>query len=93
MLFIKITEVREEEVKLAEGGGRRIKQVTKHDLNLMRNASLTRKKEIENSSVYLQYRLLWTIGIFLRGKKFPSGDLTREQHKHYVFNIVDFITE
>ena len=93
MLFEQIKEVRDEEVKRAEKGSGRIRRVIKNDIAMMRNANLARKQEIENSSVYLKYRLLWTIEIFLRGQKFPSGHLTKWQYKQYVFNIVDFITE
>ena len=35
-----------------------------------------KRVEIEKSNVYIGYKLLWVIDLFLQGKKFPNGELT-----------------
>ena len=51
------------------------RKVTKHDIQLLRSADKNRKYEIEQSSFYIGYKLLWILSLFLKGKKFPQGDL------------------
>ena len=72
--------------------------MTKLHINIMRNADKTRKLEIEQSAFYLGYRLMWVIGLILKGRKIPSGNfnqvqsLTENQHKAFTLNVVDFVT-
>lgn len=42
---------------------------------MLRNADKDRKYEIEKSAFYIGYKLLWIIQLFLKGKKFPQGNL------------------
>ena len=51
------------------------RKVTKQDIYLLRQADKNRKYEIEQSHFYIGYKLLWILGIFLKGKKFPVGEL------------------
>ena len=60
---------------------------------MLRNATKARRLEIETSAYYVGYRLLWILGLFLKGKKFPNGQLDTMQFKVQVFNIVDFVTD
>ena len=69
------------------------RKVTKQDIHLLRSADKTRKYEIEQSSFYIGYKLLWILSLFLKGKKFPQGDLIEAQFRAHVFNIVDFVTD
>ena len=69
------------------------RKVTKHDIQLLRSADKNRKYEIEQSSFYIGYKLLWILSLFLKGKKFPQGDLMESQFRAHVFNIVDFVTD
>ena len=39
------------------------------------------------------YRLFWILGLFLKGKRFPTGTLDHIQYKVQVLNIVDFVTD
>jgi hypothetical protein len=50
------------------------------------------KLEIEHSSTYIGYKLLWVITLFLEGKKFPSGQLTSFKWRCYIYDIVRFCT-
>jgi hypothetical protein len=36
------------------------------------------KLEIERSSTYLGYKILWIINLFLDGQRFPSGTLSED---------------
>ena len=58
----------------------------------MRNLDKESKYEIEKSHLYIGYKFLWIIKMFLEGKKFPSGELDEEQWRVHVYNIVDFLT-
>jgi hypothetical protein len=70
----------------------KIRKVTKKDISLLQSADKNRKYEIEQSSFYIGYKLLWILNLFLNGKKFPSGQLDDSQFKAHTFNIVDFVT-
>lgn len=50
------------------------------------------KLEIERSSTYIGYKILWIIKLFLDGKKFPVGSLTSNRWQYYVMDIVRFCT-
>ena len=54
------------------------RKITKDDIRLLRNVDKDLKYEIEKSHLYIGYKLLWIIRMFLDGKKFPSGDLEEE---------------
>lgn len=70
----------------------KVRHVTKQDISMLRSADKNRKYEIEQSSIYIGYKLLWILSLFLKGKKFPSGDLDESQFRAHVLNIVDFVT-
>lgn len=55
-------------------------------------AARKRKLEIEHSSTYIGYKLLWVITIFLEGRKFPTGTLSSFKWRCYVYDIVRFCT-
>ena len=48
--------------------------------------------DIEKSQIYLGYKLLWIIKLFLHGKKFPLGTLRESKWKVYVTEVVSFIS-
>lgn len=50
------------------------------------------KLEIEHSRVYISYKLLWVTGLFIEGKKFPSGSLSSFKWRCYIYDIVRFLT-
>lgn len=50
------------------------------------------KLDIEHSTTYIGYKLMWVIRLFLQGKKFPTGTLSSFKWRMYVFDIVRFIT-
>ena len=56
-------------------------RITKEDMRMLRNAKKTRRQEIEQSAYYVGYRLFWILGLFLKGKKFPTGQLDAKQYK------------
>jgi len=85
-----IAEKQDERMKGAPLG--RMRRVTRQDISLLQSADKTRKYEIEQSEFYIGYKLLWILGLFLQGKKFPSGELDESQFKAHTFNIVDFLT-
>ena len=51
------------------------RKITKDDIRLLRSTDKERKYEIEKSHLYIGYKLLWIIKMFLDGRKFPSGEL------------------
>ena len=71
----------------------KVRKVTKQDIYQLRNADKSRKYEIEQSYSYIGYKLLWILSLFLKGKKFPSGELDASQYNSHVLNIVDFVTD
>ena len=50
------------------------------------------KLDIEHSRTYIGYKLLWVIGLFIEGKKFPSGSLSSFKWRCYIYDIVRFLT-
>lgn len=50
------------------------------------------KDVIEKSSVYLGYKILWCLSLFLNGKKFPQGNMKEKRWRQYVSDIVEYIT-
>ena len=63
----------------------KVRRVTKQDIQLLRNADKLRKYEID--------KLLWILSLFLRGKKFPSGELDEDQYFAHILNIVEFVVD
>jgi len=47
----------------------------------------------QKSQLYLGYKILWAIRLFLNGKKFPSGNIPEPQWRKYVHEIVDCISK
>lgn len=50
------------------------------------------KLEIEHSTTYIGYKVLWVIKLFLEGKKFPQGSLSQQSWRFYTMDIVRFCT-
>lgn len=46
----------------------------------------------EKSQIYLGYKILWVIRLFLNGKKFPEGNIPEPRWRKYVHEIVDCIS-
>lgn len=57
------------------------------------NAESSERLKIEKSAVYMGYKILWIIRLFLNGKKFPYGNLPKAQWKAYVHEIIDCVTQ
>ena len=68
-------------------------KITKDDIRQLRNIDKERKYEIEKSHLYIGYKLLWILKMFLEGRKFPNGELEEEQWRMHVYHIVDFVTD
>lgn len=49
------------------------------------------KSQIERSQTYLGYKILWTINLFINGKKFPSGQIRLEKWRAYIHDIIEFM--
>ena len=77
----------------SRGGKTKARKITKQDIALLPNADKNMKYEIEQSSFYIGYKLLWIMSLFLKGKKFPSGELDENQYRAHVLNIIDFVTD
>jgi hypothetical protein len=51
-----------------------------------------KKYEIEKSRVYIGYKLLWMLRLFIEGKTFPSGsNLSIEKHRMHIYDISNLI--
>ena len=50
------------------------------------------KLEIEHSRTYIGYKLLWVTGLFIEGKKFPSGQLSIFKWRCFIYDIIRFLT-
>ena len=68
------------------------RKITKDDIRLLRSIDKERKYEIEKSHLYIGYKLLWIIKMFLDGRRFPNGNLADAQWRTHVYHIVDFVT-
>lgn len=66
--------------------------VKKEDLQILLVTDKEKRVEIEKSNVYIGYKLLWVIDMFLQGKKFPNSQLTDLQWRCYIYDIVVFIS-
>ena len=86
-------ETQKAKIEQAIRRGEKPPRITKEDMRMLRNTKNQRKYEIEQSLYYVGYKLFWILGMFLYGKKFPSGTLETIKFKVQVFNIVDFVTD
>lgn len=50
------------------------------------------KKEIEKSSLYLGYKILWVIRLFIDGKKFPQGNIREKKWRSYIHDVIQFLS-
>ena len=77
-MMLKNLEEKKNLERLAErnmGQQQSARKITKDDIRLLRSIDKERKYEIEKSHLYIGYKLLWIIKMFLDGRKFPNGDL------------------
>jgi hypothetical protein len=42
--------------------------------------------------LYLGYKLLWVIRLFINGKKFPSGNIQESKWRAYIHDIISFLS-
>ena len=56
------------------------------------NASNEEKYRIQRSYVYIGYKFLWIVQMFLEGKRFPYGELTEQQWRYHVYDILNFVS-
>ena len=54
---------------------------SREDLQKLLKASADRKYQLERSYLYIGYKFLWIIQMFLHGKKFTIGDLSADQFR------------
>lgn len=47
----------------------------------------------EKSQIYLGYKILWAIRLFLNGKKFPHGSFSEDLWRSCVFELIDCISQ
>jgi len=47
---------------------------------------------VEHSSIYIGYKILWIVTLYLEGKMFPQGNLSTQRWRYYVMDIVRFFT-
>lgn len=50
------------------------------------------KKEIEKSSLYIGYKILWAIRLFIDGKKFPQGNIRERKWRSYIHDVIQFLS-
>ena len=55
-------------------------------------AARLQKVEVEHSSCYIGYKLLWLVTKFLEGQDYPAGNLDSLRWRYYVVDIVTFVT-
>ena len=56
-------------------------------------ATNVERYQLESSSVYLGYKLLWMTRLFLLGKQFPHDHLSSHHWHIVVHDLIDFITK
>eukprot|EP00351_Strombidinopsis_sp_SopsisLIS2011_P002261 CAMPEP_0116887530 /NCGR_PEP_ID=MMETSP0463-20121206/22066_1 /TAXON_ID=181622 /ORGANISM="Strombidinopsis sp, Strain SopsisLIS2011" /LENGTH=75 /DNA_ID=CAMNT_0004550415 /DNA_START=2225 /DNA_END=2452 /DNA_ORIENTATION=+ len=49
--------------------------ITTDEIRMLNIVDSNKKNEIEKSRVYIGYKLIWIIKMFLEGRKFPFGVL------------------
>src|SRR3569833_4403786 len=50
-------------------------------------------RQIQQSSAYMGYKLLWIIHLFLNGKNFPQGHIEDENWRTYINDIMQFLSD
>jgi hypothetical protein len=50
------------------------------------------KIEVEHSSTYIGYKILWLITLYMEGNRYPAGNLSSLRWRYYVMDIVRFCT-
>lgn len=67
--------------------------VDKDDIYMIFKVDSQKKYEIEKSKVYIGYKLLWMLRLFIEGKTFPSGtNLSLEKYRMHIYDIANLIT-
>lgn len=49
-------------------------------------------KRVEQSQLYLGFKLFWVLRLFLIGKKFPQGNIKEAKWRAYVHDIIQFLS-
>eukprot|EP00347_Sterkiella_histriomuscorum_P012402 403368713 len=49
------------------------------------------KQKVEKSQIYLGYKILWVIRMFLNGQKFPQGTIRASKWKTYIHDILELL--
>jgi hypothetical protein len=65
---------------------------SREDLQKLLKAPADKKYQLERSYLYIGYKFLWIIQMFLKGKRFPNGELNPAQYRQHVLDIVNFIS-
>jgi len=50
------------------------------------------KRSIEKSQIYIGYKILWIIRLFLDGKKFPQGNIREKKWRTYIHDVIQFLS-
>lgn len=67
-------------------------KVDKESMQKLLKTEPAQKYEMEKSYLYIGYKFLWIIQMFLDGKRFPTGYLTKAQWRQHVLDIVNFVS-
>lgn len=64
------------------------------DLQMLRELDYNSpdKREIEKSNIYLGYKILWVIRLFIDGKKFPQGNIRERKWRSYIHDVIQVIS-
>ena len=46
------------------------------------------KRQIEKSQIYLGYKIMWAIRLFIDGKKFPQGNIRERKWRSYIHDVI-----
>jgi len=49
------------------------------------------KEKVEKSQIYLGYKILWVIRMFLNGLKFPHGTIKTSRWRTYIHDIIELV--
>ena len=63
------------------------KEYTKDDILKMSQYEVNKKYEIEKTKLYIGYKLLWIVRMFLDGKMFPYGNLSTDKWRVHSYDI------
>eukprot|EP00347_Sterkiella_histriomuscorum_P024298 403331615 len=69
-------------------------QISMIDLQMLREFDYEseEKKQIEKSQIYLGYKILWSIRLFIDGKKFPQGNIREHKWRSYIHDVIQFLS-